>query len=284
MALRRDSVRDVTEALREGRIDAHYQPVVRLDSGLIVGFEALSRMTNDAGKVLPASLFQEAFADARVASELTDCMLTLVALDIRRWLDQGLPVKRIGLNVSSVDFYAGNLALKLQASFDRYHLPLTYLALDVTENVYMGQRDRVVSDGIAELRAKGVRVALDDFGTGFAALTHLLTMPVDVLKIDQSFVRRLAPTDPSAAIVRGLLQIARDLGIDVVAEGVETSEQVKTLHAMGCLMAQGYAFAKAVPRENAAAMLHLHGDGSVGATPFPLVATGRGPVPSVAVG
>lgn len=273
MALRRDSVRDVAEALREGRIDAHYQPVVRLDTGLIVGFEALSRMTNVDGKVLPASLFQEAFADAHVASELTDCMLTIIASDIRGWLDQGLPVKRVGLNVSSVDFYAGDLAAKLQAGFDGHHLPLTHLALEVTENVYLGQRDRVVSDGIAELRTKGVRVALDDFGTGFAALTHLLTMPIDVLKIDQSFVRRLAPTDPGTAIVRGLLQIARDLGIDVVAEGVETYEQAQTLRGMGCQMGQGYVFAKAVPRQTAANLLRLHGEGSIGATTLSYVAS-----------
>ncbi len=271
MALRRDSIRDVAEALREGRIDAQYQPVLRLDSGLIVGFEALSRMTNAAGKVLPASMFQEAFADARVASELTDRMLTRITSDIRRWLDQGLSVKHIGLNVSSADFYAGDLAVKLQRSFDANNLSLAHLVLEVTENVYVGQRDRVVSDGIAELRAKGVRVALDDFGTGFAALTHLLTMPVDVLKIDQSFVRRLAPTDPSAAIVRGVLQIARDLGIDVVAEGVETHDQATTLRAMGCLMGQGYAFAKAVPRERAADMLRHHGEGMIGATPLPVI-------------
>jgi len=99
------------------------------------------------------------------------------------------------------------------------------------------------------LRARGLRVALDDFGTGFASLTHLLTVPVDILKIDKSFVDRLSPTDGSTAIIAGLLDIARKLGIRVIAEGIEAADQVTQLRALGCTLGQGYHYSKAVDRE-----------------------------------
>lgn len=271
MANRRNSVREVAEGLRNFRIDAHYQPILRLDTREIVGFEALSRMTNEKGKLLPASLFQEAFSDAQVASEITGRMLALVSADIRSWLDQGLPVQHVGLNVTSTDFYAGDLSEKLAAAFEARCVPLRHLVVEVTENVYIGQRDRVVADGIAALRAMGIRVALDDFGTGFAALTHLLTVPVDVIKIDQSFVRRLAPGDPSMAIVKGLVQISTDIGLNVVAEGVETPDKVEALLSMGCRLGQGFVFSRAVPRSAAAELLRVHGQGMPDVKPMEFV-------------
>jgi predicted signal transduction protein with EAL and GGDEF domain len=127
--------------------------------------------------------------------------------------DEGLPFQHVGVNVSSADFYTEDLSTKIDEAFARSGVPLNYLSIEVTENVYFGQRDRVVATGIADLRMKGVHVALDDFGTGFAALTHLLTVPIDMIKIDKSFIRGLEPGDSGTAIVRGLLQIAHDLAL-----------------------------------------------------------------------
>ncbi|WP_245424023.1 GGDEF domain-containing protein [Methylovirgula sp. 4M-Z18] len=268
MSNRRDSIREVAEALRDFRIDAYYQPVIRLDTKEIVGFEALSRMTNVAGRIIPAALFQEAFTDANVACQVTDRMLAIVAKDIRAWLDEGLPVQYVGVNITSADLYTGNLPDKLRAAFDRHRVPLSHLIIEVTENAYIGRRDRVAIEAIADLRAKGVRVALDDFGTGFASLTHLLAVPVDTIKIDQSFIRGLGPRSPSAAIVRGINQIARDLDIKVVAEGIETLDQIDALRQMKCNLGQGLVFSKAVSRETARQMLRRHGQGA-GGSPFP---------------
>jgi len=105
------------------------------------------------------------------------------------------------------------------------------------------------------MRAKGLLVALDDFGTGFASLTHLLTFPVDMIKIDKSFINRLAPGNPSSAIVRGLLDIAREMNISVVAEGVETEVQAAQLRALGCSLGQGFLFSRAVDRDAFTQML-----------------------------
>ncbi|AYE99772.1 putative bifunctional diguanylate cyclase/phosphodiesterase [Paracoccus yeei] len=265
---RRDAIRDVADALADGRIEAHYQPVVRLDTGEIVGLEALCRMRTPEGELISAAAFHEATTDAHVAAELTRHMVATVASDIVYWRDQGLPLQHVGLNVSTADFYTGSLARKLAEAFGRAGVPLGHLLLEVSEDVYIGRRDRVVAREIEALRAAGVQVALDDFGTGYASLTHLLNVPVDLIKTDPSFIARLWPDDPSMIIVEGLIEIARRLGICVVAEGIETEVQASQLWTMGCKLGQGFAFARAANREATAALLRLHGAGIEGATPL----------------
>lgn len=270
LANRGDAVREVIDALIDGRIDVRYQPVVELGDYRVAGFEALSCMRSTSGGIVPASVFQEAFADARVAADLTHCVLSTVARDVRAWLDRGLPVKRVGVNVTSADFYFGNLPPKIEEIFAGLGVPLENLVVEVTENAYLGQRDQVVEKGIQELRARGIRVAHDDFGTGFAGLSHLLSVPVDCVKVDQSFVRKLAPDHPSFAVIQGILQIARDVGMTAVVEGVETVEQLELLRAMGGTLAQGFIFSRAIEREAAVELLSKHGIGVAEGTALPL--------------
>ncbi|MBB3644455.1 diguanylate cyclase (GGDEF)-like protein [Rhizobium sp. BK619] len=249
------AVRDVSLALSQGRINPHYQPIVRIDTREIVGFEALCRMTTPSGEVIAAAHFQEATKDARVAAELTQRMMTSVAHDMRSWLDAGLPLQHVGINLSAADFRAGGLREKICKAFDEAEVPLDHVILEVTESVYLGQRDHVVAAEIKALRAEGIKVALDDFGTGFASLTHLLTMPVDILKIDKSFVDRLTPGDAGLFIVEGLIGIASNLGVRVVAEGIESEAQAEQLEKLGCKLGQGYLFSKAVNRVETTTLL-----------------------------
>lgn len=248
-------IRDVAEALDDDRVDAHYQPIVRLDTQDIVGLEALCRLTGKNGELLRASEFYDATSDMKVGSRLTRHMLARVAADARRWLDDGVPFRYVAVNVSSADFLGGKLNEHLTQAFERAGVPLDHVILEVTESVYLGQRERAVAREIQSLRGRGLRVALDDFGTGFASLTHLLTVPVDIIKIDKSFVDRLSQGSGSAAIVEGLLFIASKLGCDVVAEGIESEEQALQLHALGCKFGQGYYFSRAVDRLAATALL-----------------------------
>ncbi len=263
------AIRDVSLALAENRISAHYQPIVRLDTREIVGFEALCRMTTPSGEVIAAANFHEATKDAHVAAELTDCMLSRVAGDMRRWLDQGLPLQHVGINLSAADFHAGGLRERICNAFADAGVPLKHVILEVTESVYLGVRDHMIADVIRSLRASGMRVALDDFGTGFASLTHLLTVPVDIIKIDKSFVERLIPGDGAVAIVERLLGIAEKLGLRVVAEGIEAPEQLDQLLSFGCKLGQGYLFSKAVDRQAATPLLRRHGQ-SIGVERSPL--------------
>lgn len=247
-------IRDVDAALREHRIDAYYQPVVRLDTHEIVGLEALCRMRM-VDRVISAADFQEATKDVHVAVAMTARMIELVAADVRAWLDMGIAFQHVGINISSADMHGGRLDRLLADAFEREGVPLKHVILEVTETVYMGAGDRIVQRAVEALRAKGLRVALDDFGTGYASLTHLLTVPVDILKIDKSFIARLAPGDAGMAIVEGLIQIAGKLEMRVIAEGIETEEQVRELISAGCLLGQGYLFSEAVDRTATTALL-----------------------------
>ncbi|KRE11815.1 diguanylate cyclase [Bosea sp. Root483D1] len=252
-------IRDVGAALREGRIDAFYQPIVRLDTREIVGFEALCRLRKSSGDIVSAAAFQHATSDAGVASQLTERMMAIVAADARSWLVRGLPLQHVGINITSADFHSGTLYARLEAAFGRENVPLEHIILEVTESVYLGQRDPVVAREIKALRGHGLRVALDDFGTGYASLTHLLTVPVDIIKIDKAFIDRLAKDDPSLAIVEGLVDIARKLDIKIIAEGIEGEAQASLLTDIGCRLGQGYLFSKAVPREIASDLMRLFG-------------------------
>ncbi len=254
---RLDSIRDVAAALRDRRIDAFYQPVVRLDTSEIVGLEALCRLRL-GDRILSASSFHEATNDAHVATALTQRMMEIVAADVRAWLAMGIPFQHVGINVSSPDIHGGQLDKMLTTAFAKEEVPLKHVILEVTEAVYMGKGGSVVQDAIEALRTKGLRVALDDFGTGYASLTHLLTVPVDILKIDRSFVSRIAAGNASMAIVEGLVQIAGKMGIRVIAEGIETEAQADRIRAAGCMLGQGYLFSQAVDRDATTRLLLQH--------------------------
>jgi predicted signal transduction protein with EAL and GGDEF domain len=255
MTRREAAIREVAEALRSDSIDAYYQPIVRLDTGKIVGVEALSRLIRSDGEVVAAVSFHEATSDARIASQLTRKMLNIVAADVREWLKLGIPFQHVGINVSSADFHSGKLCAELNGAFEGRNVSLEHVILEVTESVYMSQQDPVVPRTIQAMRAKGLRIALDDFGTGFASLTHLCTVPVDIIKIDKSFIDRLMQGDANAIVVEGLIGIARKLGIRIIAEGVETEHQAAVLRSFGCTQGQGFLFSKALHRNEATAAL-----------------------------
>jgi diguanylate cyclase (GGDEF)-like protein len=244
---REAAIRDLAAALSSGRID--------VDTGAIVDVEALARLIGENGEIVPAASFYEATCDVRIASRLTRTMVNIVASDVRKWLDLGIPFPHVGINVSSADFHSGRLCAQLVEAFGERNVPLEHVILEITESVYMARQDPVVPRTIKAMRAKGLRIALDDFGTGFASLTHLYTVPVDAIKIDKSFVDRLMYGDKGAVIVEGLIGIARKLGIRVIAEGVETERQAAQLVAFGCKLGQGFLFSKAVHRDDATAML-----------------------------
>lgn len=260
---RHEAIRSVAAALKEDRIEAWYQPIVRLDTEEIVGVEALARMRAPDGRIIPASHFHEATKDAQVAAALTRQMVSRIASDVGGWLKAGLTIQHVGINISAADFQYNDLPGILESAFEKEGVPLHHAILEVTESVYLSGRNQSVAKKIAELRAAGLKIALDDFGTGFASLTHLITVPVDIIKIDRSFVERLGPNDVGTAIVEGILHIANRLGIRVVAEGIETNQHADLLYERGCLLGQGYLYSKAVPAAEMARLLMdraQHGD------------------------
>lgn len=244
-ALRRRAVmRDVETALGEGRLVPHYQPVVNLVDGRIIGLEALMRMRMRDGRITPAAEFSEAFAEPRLAHALTDRLLEDVARDAAGWLAAGIEFGHVGINVAMADFLDELLPQRIEGAFGKAGLPLRHVVVEITETIAMDDPNHDVADIVQGLRAKGLLVALDDFGTGFASLTHLLTFPSDIIKIDRSFIDGMLTDGHCAAIVESLIDIARRLGKRVVAEGVETAAQAERLLELGCGLGQGYLYAR----------------------------------------
>lgn len=252
------SVRDVDEALRDNRIDTFYQPVISLSSGRVLGFEALCRMTTPEGQILEARQFQEAMKDAHIAIEITSRMLQKIALDVRQWQSENLAYGSIGINLTAADFYRGGLTERIKAVCLACGIKPKSFVAEVTESVYLARKDGIVADEISLLRQEGFKVALDDFGTGFASLTQLMAVPVDMIKIDRIFVERLFEAGGSSVVPRGLLDIANGLGIDVIAEGIETPGQAEQLSQLTCTAGQGYFFARPMDRDQ---VRHLLSDG-----------------------
>lgn len=257
MLERANMVRSVDQALTEKRMIAHYQPIVRLDTAEVVGLEALARMRMPDGRIATAGEFHAALADPRIAWQLTGQMLTQIAADIRHWLDLGIDFQHVGINVTTGDFQRGDLERRIVDTFERSGVPLKHVVLEVNESVYMGGNDQMVPRAVKALRQRGLLVALDDFGTGFASLTHLLSFPVDIIKIDRSFVSRLGNDAACDVVVGSIIDIARKLDMRLVAEGIETPEQARILSDLGCTMGQGYLYARPSSMEDATRLLTL---------------------------
>jgi diguanylate cyclase (GGDEF)-like protein len=249
------AVRLLSEALQERRIEPYYQPIINLGSGEVVGLEALCRIIARNGAIVPAAEFYEAAADVLVASELTQQMIAMVPQHLREWRDTNVPLCQVGINVTASDIRNGKLADYLTRAFSEAGVSLSLVGIEITESIYDVDRDEAISQQIGALRRLGISVALDDFGTGHTSLTDLLTVPVDVVKIDKSFIHRLRPRNPSFAIVKGLIAIASDLGIRVVAEGVETSLQAALLRRVRCPLVQGFHFARPADHRETARLL-----------------------------
>ena len=257
IAKRFRSVQEVDQALRDDRIDAHFQPVIELATGRIMGFESLCRMKMADGRIVAAAHFHEAMKDAHVAIEITERMLERISSAASEWQREGLLYSRIALNLSAADFHRGGLTRRIIDTLARAGLEPTTVVAEVTESVYLAQKDNVVAEEIHAMREAGIKVALDDFGTGFASLTHLLTVPVDIIKIDKCFVRRLSDAGGGGVITKGLLDIARGLGIWVVAEGIEEEVQAEHLLSLDCKAGQGYYFSRPMDRDSVRELLEV---------------------------
>ncbi|MEO3998616.1 EAL domain-containing protein [Mesorhizobium sp. CAU 1732] len=254
----------VGDALAAGRVYPYYQPIVRIDTGEIIGLEALARIEETDGSLHAAGEFEEAFSDPRLAYAITGRMLEQVALDVRHWLDLGIAYQHVGFNVTTADFQRGDLVTRLGEAFAAAGVPLKHFILEVNEAVFMGSGDSFVAEAVSELRRQGLRVALDDFGTGYASMTHLLDFPVDIVKIDKSFVSRLMNDERSAIIVESLIAMSGKLDMRVVAEGVETEEQAERLLAMGCRLGQGFYYSRPVTAADASELLMSFAQGRDG--------------------
>jgi diguanylate cyclase (GGDEF)-like protein/PAS domain S-box-containing protein len=255
---RRSMVDVAKRAVQTGRIIPYYQPKVSLKDGSTYGFEALLRWKNSPNDAvrLPGSI-AAAFEDLDVACAISDRMIDQVIDDIRGWMDRGIPFGHVAVNASAAEFRRNDFGERLLARLQAADVPTSKLQLEVTETVFLGRGAECVDRALKLLSGAGIRIALDDFGTGYASLRHLKQFPVDVIKIDQSFVAGLLSGGGDNAIVEAVLNLGRSLDIEVVAEGIENRRQEALLIGMGCRYGQGFLYSKAVPADRIADVMQL---------------------------
>ncbi|MFF4905093.1 putative bifunctional diguanylate cyclase/phosphodiesterase [Streptomyces sp. NPDC001260] len=247
---------DLRRALDAREVQLHYQPKVRFD-GQVAGLEALVRWVHPERGKVPPDEFIAIAESSGLMPHLTEYVLETALGQVAEWRSQGLYVP-VAVNVSPRDVHTPGFAGSVAARLARHGVPAGALQLEITEHVLLEDPQRA-ADTLAALTAHGVKMSLDDFGTGYSSLVHLRRLPVSELKIDRSFVARLAVDTEDAEIVRCTVDLAHSLGLLVVAEGVEDDETWERLRDLGCDAVQGWLVAAAMPPEETTAWLRARG-------------------------
>jgi diguanylate cyclase (GGDEF)-like protein len=235
-------------ALDEHRVVAYYQPIVDIVTGRVAGVEALARIAERDGAVLPPSVFISVAEESGLVIPLGGQVLELACQQTRRWKstgDRGEELS-VAVNLSPRQFEPGDLTTVLKHALQDSSLAPESLHLELTETAIMDLRPDILKQ-LEEIRELGVEVGLDDFGTGYASLTHLRRLPLSFVKIDQTFVQGLGTDRGDERIVAAVVDLAANLGMRSIAEGVETQDQLDHLRDLGCDQAQGYFFARPLP-------------------------------------
>ncbi len=243
----------VEAALRGGlerrQLSLHYQPQIDLKTGKVTGAEALMRFQHpELGMVSPDEFIKVAEETGLIQS-IGEWALREAVRQTRVWLDAGLPLKTIAVNLSAVQFHHEGLAQMIADVLEGSGLPAEFLELELTESTAMRDPQAAVAL-MRELHDRGIGLAIDDFGTGYSSLSCLKRFQLSKLKIDKSFVRDIDSDSDDRAIVSAVINVARELGIRTIAEGVETEEQLRFLVASGCGAVQGYLFSKALTADD----------------------------------
>jgi EAL domain-containing protein (putative c-di-GMP-specific phosphodiesterase class I) len=254
-AVERQSVEEgLRRALKRQEFKLQYQPKINLGTGAITGAEALLRWIHPTRGLVSPAKFIPVAEDCGLILPIGAWVLRQACAQARIWLDKGLDLPTIAVNVSAIEFRDDNFLHGLFEILGETGLDPKYLELELTESVLM-KRVESTSSILRTLRDQGVKIAIDDFGTGYSSLSYLRKFPVDALKIDQSFVRQISTAGDDTTIVTAVIGMARSLGLRVVAEGVETLEELAFLQAHRCDEAQGFYFSRPVPPRHFAELL-----------------------------
>jgi diguanylate cyclase (GGDEF)-like protein/PAS domain S-box-containing protein len=254
-AVERQSIEEsLRRALERQEFALHYQPKINLKSGEITGAEALLRWTHPIrGPVSPARFIPVA-EDCGLIVPIGNWVLSEACRQARAWMDAGLPLASMAVNISAMEFRNENFLAGVFAVLKNTSLDPKSLEVELTESVLMKHAESAASI-LKALRASGVQLAVDDFGTGYSSLSYLRKFPIDALKIDQSFVRQITTAPGETGIVAAVISMGRSLKLRIVAEGVETQEELAFLQANLCDEAQGYYFGRPMPPQQFAKLL-----------------------------
>lgn len=254
MRRRRELEKDLREALPRNQLYLVYQPQISYRDQRVVGVEALIRWQHpELGMVPPDQFIPLAEQNGNIIA-IGEWVLDQACRQLREWHDQGFSELRMAVNLSTVQLHHSELPRVVNNLLQVYRLPPRSLELEVTETGLM-EDISTAAQHLLSLRRSGALIAIDDFGTGYSSLSYLKSLPLDKIKIDKSFVQDLLDDDDDATIVRAIIQLGKSLGMQVIAEGVETAEQEAYIIAQGCHEGQGYLYSKPLPARELTAFL-----------------------------
>lgn len=242
-------------AMNLGEIRPYYQPKVDLDSGSVCGFEALARWQHPDLGLRPPSTFLRQINELGLQGDFLLHMTRQILTDVSTMVADGLDPGQMSINIPEVALATHSGTRDLDALLSEFPLAAGHITFEITEDVFIARSGEMIKNSIKHFRRSGVRISLDDFGTGFASFQHLRQLEFDELKIDTSFVQGLGIDPAAEVLVGGFLSIASGLGVQVIAEGVETSDQLHRLRQLGGKFAQGYLFGRAMPLDEARILL-----------------------------
>jgi EAL domain-containing protein (putative c-di-GMP-specific phosphodiesterase class I) len=249
---------DLRHAIGEGQLSVHFQPLYELEAHRLYGFEALARWVHPVrGPVSPAVFIALAEESGHIEA-LTDWVIEHAAGQLAQWQRTLPDTAHLGMhiNISGRDLARTDLSAYVQSVLTKHQLHPECLTLEITETTLMGRLD-VALQTMGQLRDSGVRFSIDDFGTGYSSLAYLGTLPIDSLKIDRSFVMGMHDKPQNVEIIRAVLNLAQSLGRRVVAEGIETTEQLAVLRKLGVHIGQGYLLSRPLRAEQVKELLSV---------------------------
>lgn len=237
--------RDLRKAIENEELELHYQPKLDLKTGQLAGVEALARWQNAAGEFVPPSKFIPLAEECGLIVPLGDWVLRTACKQAHDWEQRYEHGPRVAVNISSQQFYQSDLRRTIMKALFEAGAKPSLLQLELTESILMRDVEKTIST-LEYLKNTGITLAIDDFGTGYSSLSYLKRFPIDALKIDRSFVMDVEASNDGATICAAIIAMAHQLGLTVIAEGVETAEQVAFLRSQHCDQLQGFLFSKPI--------------------------------------
>ena len=249
---------DLQQALEGKQFELYYQPKVDAQSGLLDGAEALIRWRHPLRGLVPPSTFIPLAEDGGLMEAISNWVIHEACRQASAWQKEGLPPTRVAVNLSAAQFRNGKLLSTIRRALQNASLDPHFLEVEVTESALMSDPEESVNI-LKQLSAMGVLVSVDDFGTGYSSMSYLQRFPIHNLKIDRTFINEVTSSDADASIVSAIVSLGHTLKLKVIAEGVETPEQLEFLEMLGCDQYQGYHYSAAMPAHEFADLIRGHG-------------------------